>query len=248
MPIPAQQTVDEMAAALDAEGNDYYLFDRDYKFAINYAINWLTTAINNKLGSTKFSEEAVRDINKTWVFQTSTYSRVNIPDTVWTITQVYRDITTIPASPTLTPLVNPEDSFYRNDISVLSRGTSATRKNADELSDMLINPFAQGFSLETRNIVSAAYHEMGDYTSTNYTVTNPREIEIFPDKAIAYVGIELLLVPTPVVLITDDIPFPASMTELILQLGLTFIAEKQGDQTNVFGIAEKDIMKMIEQF
>ena len=44
--IAVQTVVDRMKSVLDAEGSDRYLFDQDFKPAINSAIDWLVAVFN----------------------------------------------------------------------------------------------------------------------------------------------------------------------------------------------------------
>jgi len=87
--ISVQELTDTIASRLDANtpvdpnGSDYYTFNLDYKPAIDYATYHLTALIRSLLGSNKFSEEALRELTSIQMFQTSKYSRVNIPDNIF---------------------------------------------------------------------------------------------------------------------------------------------------------------------
>ena len=95
-----------MASALDAgagvsTGSNRYTFANDYKYAINYAARKLIEWASSHAGSKKFNSEALRELRHVWVFQSSNYSRVEIPATVNTINAVYPEIVTSPTSPSL---------------------------------------------------------------------------------------------------------------------------------------------------
>lgn len=249
MPITAQQLTDKLASALDAEGNDFYRFDRDYMFAINYGVGWLTNAINRKLGSNKFSEEALRELTKVYVYQTNTFSRVNIPDTIWSVVAVYPKPNVYPSSATLIATIDNAESKLRDDLSYVSSLYAATRLTAEEWNLNQGNPFAPGFDKEPRaSVISYAYRGLVDYSSSGYVLVNPREIEVRPATASDFIALEMIKNPTPVALITDTLQFPVSMTELITNLALVYIARKQGDETNIYGIAEKDLLTEIQMF
>ena len=95
MSIPVQTIIDRMKSALDAEGSDYYNFPRDFKPAINYAIEWSVSVLTPYIGEKKFSEELFRELTFARVWQTSQYSRININPAdldnrdIWTILAVY---------------------------------------------------------------------------------------------------------------------------------------------------------------
>jgi hypothetical protein len=93
--IQVQTIIDRMKSALDAEGSDYYNFSRDFKPAINYALEWSVSVITPYLGQKKFPEELFRELTFSKIWQTSEYSRVNINPAdlnnrdIWTILAIY---------------------------------------------------------------------------------------------------------------------------------------------------------------
>lgn len=93
--IQVQTIIDRIKSALDAEGSDYYNFPRDFKPAINYAIEWSVSVISPYIGQKKFSEELFRELTFSKIWQTSQYSRININPAelnnrdIWTILAIY---------------------------------------------------------------------------------------------------------------------------------------------------------------
>ena len=93
--IQVQTIIDRMKSALDAEGSDYYNFSRDFRPAINYALEWSVSVISPFLGQKKFPEELFRELTFSKIWQTSNYSRVNINPAdlnnrdIWTILAIY---------------------------------------------------------------------------------------------------------------------------------------------------------------
>ena len=93
--IQVQTIIDRMKSALDAEGSDYYNFSRDFRPAINYALEWSVSVISPYLGQKKFPEELFRELTFSKIWQTSNYSRVNINPAdlnnrdIWTILAIY---------------------------------------------------------------------------------------------------------------------------------------------------------------
>jgi len=63
--IPVQAVVDLMKAEIDSEGSERYLFDQDFKPAINSAIDWLVFVFNRAFENNKFSGEHLNDLIRT---------------------------------------------------------------------------------------------------------------------------------------------------------------------------------------
>lgn len=99
--ISVQEIQNRMVSALDAEGSDYYNFNRDFQPAINYALEWTVGVLTPYLGEKKFGEEVFRELTFTKVWQTSKYSRVQINPSdiggrdVWTIQAVMPLVTAV---------------------------------------------------------------------------------------------------------------------------------------------------------
>ena len=79
---------------LDAEGSKYYLDSVDLIPAINAGIEWCISIINQALGQKKFSEESLRELIRTRVWQSSQFSRIHVdPNDIggemWSILAVY---------------------------------------------------------------------------------------------------------------------------------------------------------------
>lgn len=250
--ITALDVTEKAASALDANSltggsGDRYRFDRDYRFGINYGIDRLVEFVDRKMGSNKFSEEALRELRKAYVFQTNSYSKINIPEWVWSISDVMPKCTI--TQPTYTLNTGPAFmSFYRNDLTFLNSVYSCDRKTDDEWNLEQEDPFAAGYEKENRNIVSYAYHEMEDINNGDYQVNRPKEITIRGAVPNELVGVRLIKVPTQVVSITDILEFPKSMTNLLVELCLLWIAYKQGDQTNIHQLSLQDIVLQVQNF
>lgn len=247
MPITVQSVIDEVASALDAEGSDRYLFDQDYKPAINYSIEWIVSVFNAAFGEKKISPEALRELIKTSVWKANKYSRValktqDIGD-FWTIVGVYPEPMIHPDRSTnafadqTQSLFCPEKSFIKSDY-------SASRLSAEQWNVNTRNPFKAGNSvIQQKDLVSYGYRDFSDYSSTTYA--DKGEIEIRPSIALDFVAIEFLKIPSSVSLQTDNIQFPAQLRSLVVQKVLNFISFKQGDSTNLYGISDRDIKNLI---
>lgn len=249
MAIAVQTIVDRLQSALDADGQgDYYLFDQDYKPAINYAIDYMVGVINTKLEGEKASLESLRELIKTRVYQASNYSRVSFDaaDNVWSVLAVYPNPTvardTGVALPN--PATTPAASYLIDGASHLSADESAKRLTLEEWNETKVNPFVSGNSILTAApFRQYAYLSFNDYSST-YQYDSVSEIEVRPTINGELVSISFLRYPTLVSLVTDNVEFPQSMTNLIVTLALRWIAYKQGDNTNIYSVSDRDIQAL----
>ena len=241
MPILVQEIFNRGKASLDDEGSDRYLFDQDFKPNINSAIEILITMLNQAFDSNKLSPECLRELINVWVWQTNAYSRVSYSaaDTgheKWTIFGIYPKIK---ANKMVSgaPQPDPSTSKFRGDISFISSKKSAKRLTFEEWNQNVDNIFMPGNALlnNAGGLVEYAYLDEANYTSTSYA-GNPGQVEftIRPDIPNELVAIAYLKYPTPVALITDSVQFPSSLTDLITEITLIKIAEKQSDQSTLW--------------
>lgn len=242
--IPVQTIVTRMEAALDAEGSDRYLFDQDYRPAINSAKDWVLALFKKVFADKSVSEESLRDLVYIRVFQTSEFSRISIDKatlthSIWSILSVNPNARTYP-NENITPVANPYDSLYRADLTYLESETFAKRLTVEEWENMRTNIFAAGNPSIVNSLKSYGYISPGNYDSSSYSSAGP-EIEISPLLKNKLVGIRYLKYPDDVSLISDDLEFPFSLIEMITKKALNFIATKQGDQTNLYGITKEDV-------
>ncbi len=249
MPILIQDVVDRAAAALDSEDSQYFIFSRDYLPAILSAQDWITGVVNKALGQKKFSEEILQDLTLARVFQTSSYSRIQVQGLghdVWTILGVSPLCDTVPAfSVTVPP--NPQDSIYRNDLTYLRSDYSANRLNADEWDKNVKNPFFDGHDLEAgESISSFSFINYTDFTSTGYTLTAPaQELEVRPSIPNLPVMIRYVKVPTKPTLITGFVEYPMLVFDIFTDAVLYFMSRKIGDGTTIYQLATQDLMTLI---
>ena len=247
MAILSQTLVTQSQSALDAEGFDRYEWERDFRPAVNYAKDWLVTAFNRVFSQNKLSEEILRELIKADVFITSLYSRIAIDylitgRRVWSIMAVYPEITyagTLPAQPT------PSQSVYCPSVSYLKSYYSAKRKTFEGVNKDRNNPFAHGNEIdECPDTKEYAYVAFANYNNS-YSSVPVWELEILPEYAQKTAAVVYLYYPPEIINITDSVPFPESLTNLMVAKILDWISFKQGDNTNLKGVSDKDIKELI---
>jgi hypothetical protein len=246
----AQELRNQMRFALDAENSDHYRDDLDIIPAINAAIKWLTSVVNTAYGQDKIGEEFFRELSSSGVFRTSDTSRVSLtvfPTEVWSILAVYpkpvtRQISGAPVPPT------PDNtrSYYLSNKLHISSQLSCKRLNLEQWSVNYDNPFEAGYQGDQicESLKLYAYLTPINYqgTSTSYLT---QELEIRPSSPNEEVTIFWAKKPTQIVNLADEINFPHSVFQLLFDKALNYIAYKQGDQTNIYGVTAQDIQQLL---
>jgi hypothetical protein len=133
---------------------------------------------------------------------------------------------------------------YRNDLSYLS-GSDAKRLTHEQWNEGEENVFMPGNNLLAGSMTTYAYLDFANYSSSTYQNTNGFELEIRPAVPAQYVAIAYLTKPNEVTTINDNVPFPQSMMNLIVDRSLNFIARKQGDNSTLYSVTEKDVARLV---
>jgi hypothetical protein len=184
------------------------------------------------------------------VFRTSDTSRVSLaifPSEVWSILAVYpkpvtRKITGVPAP------ITPDNtrSYFLNDKLHLTAETSCKRLNLEEWATNYGNPFEAGYQGNQicDDLKLYAYLTPINYQQTS-TAYKTQELEIRPSIVNQEVTIFWAKKPAQIVTLNDEINFPHSVFQLLFDKALNYIAYKQGDQTNLFGVTSQDINQLL---
>jgi len=235
--IPVQTIIQRINSALDAEGFERYTFEEDFKPAINYAKDWTIAVFNKLYASNKLSEEHLREITKAYVYTTSRHSRVSIDENIWSILAVYPEIT---YNGTLQPVLNPEVSVYHPNAKYINSIYSATRTTAEKINQNKRNPFAPGSE-------KVDCPESKTYAYVGFLSDGPtREVIISPtliQKLVAVIGV---IYPPDIIIPGNTLPFPLTLTNIIVSKSLEWISWKQGDQTNLHGVTEQELRELIQ--
>jgi hypothetical protein len=249
MPFTAEELRNQIAFALDAEGSDHYRDEQDYIPAINASMNWLVTVINSAIGKDKIGEEFFRDISYSGVFKTDDCSRVSLnvfPEELWSVLAIYvkpevKDLGT--QAPDTSDKTN---SYFMENLLHKSSYLSCKRLSVEEWATARSNPFEDGYDGDQLcdALKSYAYLNPFNYQNTNSGLT-AKELEIRPSIPNEDVTIFWVKKPSEIVNITDVVEFPNSVFQLLFDKALSYIAYKQGDQTNLHGVSEQDISLLL---
>ena len=250
--ITASDLIVKMVAVLDAEGSQRYSFERDYKPAINYAIDYYVSVFNTVFGMKKLSEENLRELSRTRVWQTSKYSRIHFDPTdigneVWSILVVAPEPT---LDPEIDPILNPDPTcslFVPTDTTIFVRSKySAARQTAEEWNESDDNIFMPGNETLQNKFKKYAYKNFTHTKPGNAVADIIEEIEVRPYLEEKFVAVTYLAYPGEIAAETDVILYPKTMKNLLIDKALQFVSFKQGDGTNLFSVMEKDIQGLVK--
>lgn len=232
--IPVQTVHDRMLSALDAQDSDRYLFDPHIKDAINGAVEDMVTLLDYAFGANKLSPEKLVDLTFVKVFKTNSYSRFafkanEVGHDYWTVLAIYpKPIVNkkVTQSPSSTPT---SVSSYAPDVSFINGGKAAKRLTFEQWTDNEDNAFMPGNDILQGASKEYAYLDAADFSSSSYTGNGGYpEWTIRPAVPTQYVAFAYLKRPSTVTQITDNLEFPKSVTDLIVDLALQKITYKQG--------------------
>ncbi len=263
--ILASNIVDNLKAQLDSSDSNRYTFDRDYKPAINQAIEWVVTLFNAAFGEKKVSEEVLRELIITRIYVCNKFSRLSLFDTailkaikydtnyIWSILGVFPKCKVVDVSGNVQgdPAVetDPFKSFRTEFVMVPDSGNKATeRLTIEEWEDVENNIFARGNPNVTNGYASFSYKNWNTNKPIDSTLnlktqslSSGPEIEIKPQLSNKFIGIEYLQFPTNITLITDELEFPAILTNMISQKSLDFVTKKNYDRNPLYQVTAAEI-------
>lgn len=248
--IQAQELRDQLAFALDAEGSDHYVDVLDYIPAMNAAVKWLTSVVNSAFGKDKIGEEFFRDLTFSGVFRTDDCSRVSLnvfPSDVWSILAIYIKPETRAINGQVAPVTSDvTSSYFLNDLLHKSSYISCKRLSIEEWATSRPNPFEDGYDGDQicDELKRYAYLNPINYENTN-TGSTSNELEIRPAVTNDNVTVFWVKKPSTIIAITDQIEFPESVFQLLFNKALNYISYKQGDDTSLNSVTDKDIALLL---
>lgn len=204
-----------------------------------------------------FQVETVNDANSFSIttgsaFAAETFSITDtavMEDKLWTILAVYPSIVTIPTVPTGLPADGQALSAFISDVSMRKPSVpAATRLTFEEWGEKEVNPIIAGSPLITKtNLIRYAYLNMADYSTDAYYTANANlELEIAPDVKNELVAVAYLKQPTDIALVTDSLPFPKRLEELITMKVLNFLAIKDDDREDIYNVSDGEVTKAMQ--
>ena len=242
---------DAMTPLLEAEGTQRFTDDIDFLPAINSALRNANAYVGAIFAENKGGEEMFRDITYTRVFQTNSLGGVILSEAqlghkVWSINAVYAEPRFLPAAAAPVPWP-PAGSFLRNDVSMAAPGRFHVKRiTLEQVAQTEDNPFMDGSErLAATPNRSYAYYWVGNRTSTAFT---PGDVELVlvPSSITAtkLIAISYLRGVDPITALTQSIPYPSSMFQILRNLALNELSIKMGSQP-LYNISQQSFRELI---
>jgi hypothetical protein len=146
-------------------------------------------------------------------------------------------------------IMEKHESVLRPELAYVGSEFDCKRLTHEEWVRNRKNPFKPGNIIKSMDCddVRFAYLDPTDYNTVpgGYSTTEAYEFEIRPNIPHRLVAIVYVRVPAQVALVTDSVPFPDSFFDMMVSKTLQIISHKQGDNTNIFSVAARDIQSLI---
>ena len=244
--ISVQELRNLLAFALDAEGSDHYTDVLDYIPAINAATRWLTSVVNSAYGQNKIGEEFFRELTYSGVFLTNSNSRVSLdsfPSEVWSILAIYVKPETGDTGIGAPVTSDTNQSYHLPNLVHLSSELDCKRLSLEEWARNKRNPLEHGYDGDQicDDLKIYAYLNPINNRLQSYL----REIEVRPKIENDKITVFWVKKPDNITAISDTIEFPNSVFQMLFDKALNYIAYKQGDQTNIYGVSAADVQQLI---
>jgi len=237
-------------ADLGAEGTQRYTDPQDILPGINGAQNRITAYMGGFLAEKKGSEESLRELTRTVIYQTNTQGGIWIDDpalddTVWTVLAVFAEPEVTQGSWLPTPPPNDWTSRVRVDLAFAGSRKRVKRITLEMVPDTY-DSLGPGSERLSASLTQYAYYWVGNrstFPGGDFDTNGRLEMVVLPKSKMnsVIVGVSFLRVPPPITAIGQQIPFPSSMFALMRALSLNELTYKQGDGTTLNGLTQKDI-------
>lgn len=237
MPILANDLWNAMRATLGVAGTQRYLPDTNIIPAINDGLRQFNGFVYSLFAEKKGSEELLREINMTRVFQTNDMGGAVLLESqlghkVWTINAVYPEPVFNPANAAINPIPVSE-SAYRPDVVMRRPGKiRCARLTQEQIPDTENSRMMPGSSaMANAPLRTAAYYLVGDRGGTDW-VPSGTELVVLPEQSYArkLIVVSYMKGVDPITSLNDTVPYPPSAFELLKQLSLNAISLRQGAQ------------------
>ena len=232
--VLVQDVIDRITSATDSEGFDSYTFDRDWKIAISYAVEYCCSILDPIVGKNRFTDERLSELLHTAIWKTNNRSSFVFDETevgkkLWGIAVIHIDPVITPNTP-ITQL-NPAISVYSTTNKYVKSYKSAYRITTQESSLNRKGYFSPGSERYAGcpDLIEYGYLSPSHFGNAYQADPDSKEIFLAPDYNNGVVAMQYVKYPDMVISPTQQIEFPASMFNMIVEKSLSFISKKRGD-------------------
>mgnify|MGYP003625340225 FL=1 len=166
---------------------------------------------------------------------------------MWSILAIYINPETREIPGQVAPLTpNDNDSYFINNLLHKSSFISCKRLSIEEWATSRPNPFEDGYDGNQicDELKRYAYLNPINYENTNVRVT-AKELEVRPSVNNDNLTVFWVKKPGTIDTLADNIEYPESVFQLLFNKSLNYISYKQGDNTTIHSVTDKDIALLL---
>lgn len=224
-----------MVPLIEAEGTQRFLDQQDFIPAINSSLRSANALVGAVFAENKGGEEMFRDITITRVFQANAFGGITMTQAelgheVWSIAAIYAEPTFSPAVPAVVAL-DQDKSQWRQDVVMRTPGKYHVRRiTLEQASQTEVNPYMQGNEvLAATPNRSFAYYWIGRRTGGGFD-PGDAELVVVPVSVTGgkLIGVSYLKGVDPITSLTEEIPYPSSLFQILRDLAINSLAIKMG--------------------
>lgn len=138
-------------------------------------------------------------------------------------------------------------STFRPELAFRDGNYQAKRLNLEQWGEKGRNKFSAGYPCPIPELIQFAYLSFKNYNTNfgNYVFSVPEEIQIAPGIPNELVAIFYIEVPKPISLITDTIPYPQAMMNIMVQKTLQYIAQGEYITGQTYSVSQKELYQLM---
>lgn len=146
-----------------------------------------------------------------------------------------------------TTLLGVYESTFRPELAFRGGSFQAKRLNLEQWSEKGKNKFSAGYACPIAELTQFGYLSFKNYNTTlgDYVLSVPEEIEVAPAIPNELVAIFYIEVPQKVTALTDTIPYPQAMLNIMVQKSMQFIAQGEFITGQTYSVSQKELYQLM---
>lgn len=143
--------------------------------------------------------------------------------------------------------LEPWQSTFRPELAFRGGQYQAKRLNLEQWAEKGKNKFSAGYPVPIADLIQYGYLSFKNYNTKlgDYVLSVPAELEVAPAIPNEIVAIFYIEVPRSITSLTDTIPYPQAMLNIMVQKSLQFIGQSEFNASNTYGVSQKELYQLM---